>query len=90
MRPQPKCPECEKLASVSEESNKIGNFFDWMQSETAFRVCEYDETENYYFSSSHYDREQLLAKYFEIDLDKVEKERKALLEWVQEQYEENN
>lgn len=30
MRPQPACPECEKLAKVSEESNKIGDFLDWL------------------------------------------------------------
>jgi hypothetical protein len=43
MSKQPECPECEKLAKISEESNKIGSW------------------------------EQLLAKYFEIDLDKAEK-----------------
>jgi len=30
---------------------------------------------------------RLLAKFFGIDLDKVENERRALLDWLQEKYE---
>lgn len=86
--PQPTCPECEKLSAVAEESNKIGNFLDWMISDTDYRVCEYFETDHNdgYYPTGHSDREKLLALYFEIDLDKVEKERTALLKWLQEQH----
>jgi hypothetical protein len=81
---QPKCPECEKLAGVAEESNKIGDFLDWMIDNTSFRVCEYDSNE--YFSSSHFQRELLLAQYFDIDLKKVEQERRSLLKWLRSQH----
>ena len=40
MRPQPECTECEKLAAVSEESNKIGNFIAWMRDTLDLSICE--------------------------------------------------
>lgn len=91
MRPQPACPECEKLAAVADDSNPIGQFIDWMRSND-LEICELVEGEfewgSYepvYLGNSGINR--LLAKYFDIDLDKVEQERRALLEWLQERHE---
>lgn len=80
---QPECPECEKLSDVSKASNEIGEFMDWMIDNTEFRICEFAEDE--YTSSSHWQREKLLTGYFNIDMDKVEQERRTLLEWLREQ-----
>jgi ribosomal protein S27AE len=82
---QPECPECEKLSNVADESNRIGNFLDWL-SEKDIRLCSYEEDAEMYFPMSS-GVENLLAEYFEIDLNKVEKERMALLEWLREQHE---
>lgn len=30
MRPQPECPECDKLLSVREDSQKLGYFLEWL------------------------------------------------------------
>jgi hypothetical protein len=89
MKPQPPCPECEKLAAVSEESNKIGDFLNWLFSKDLL-IAGYEHSGGRwetlvvrkYQGSNGINR--LLAEYYEIDLDKVEKERRALLEWLQE------
>lgn len=93
---QPPCPECEKLTKVSEESNKIGNFLDWMYSR-GLVLCTWEENDdedtNDYLPDilvpaskyrTHSGIENLLAEYFGVDLDKVEKERRALLDWLRE------
>lgn len=86
---QPPCPECDKLTVVSEKSNAIGEFLDWMIERTDYRVCDFigDKfCDGEYSPSSHLEREKLLAKYFEIDLDKVEDEGRALLDWIRQEH----
>lgn len=95
MRPQPECTECEKLASVSEESNKIGNFIAWMKDTLDLSICELVEQSDEWGTYEpvylgDYGINKLLAKYFDIDLDKVDAERSELLKWLQEKYEEES
>jgi hypothetical protein len=82
---QPSCPECEKLAAVSEESNKIGEFLEWLDSQQV-TLCKWHNGLEMYqphpFESLSIN--QLLAQYYDIDLDKVEDERRVLLEWIRE------
>ena len=89
--PQPACPECEKLSAVAEKSNIIGEFLDWMIENTDYRLCAYynepERYENGYLSTSHRERENLLAEYFNIDIYLVEQERRALLEWLRQEQE---
>jgi len=73
----PETPELEKMRGVREESQKIGRFLDWLRGE-GLEVCKVGG-EPFYLSI-----EQLLAKYFEIDLEKVEEERRALLDHLRE------
>lgn len=87
--PQPPCPECEKLASVSEDSNKIGDFLSWLHSK-GWVIAGYEHNERRYEELVAIRRfqgdtgiNQLLAEYYKIDLDKVDKERKELLKWIQ-------
>lgn len=88
-------PECDKLLAVSEKSQAIGEFLDWLASgeadsdelgplpiELAFRPVvsfgrglEKSEHLQPYCAST----EWLLAKYFNIDLVAVERERRQLL-----------
>lgn len=69
-------PECDKLAKVAEDSNKIGQFLDWCE-ENDIVLCTYTELHP---SPLQTRREELMAKYYEIDLNKVETERRAILE----------
>jgi len=75
-------PELDKIKKVSEKSQAIGNFLDWLES-IDYPIAEYkkfDEFEEEQLVTIYLPREQILARYFEIDLDKAEKERVALLE----------
>jgi hypothetical protein len=108
------------MVKVAEDSQKIGNFLDWLLQEQDIHlcsphihndncyehgtveppadgkrswdsginyrqkytdekwlVCGYKENENVLVRESF---EKLLARYFDIDLDKVEKEKRAMLE----------
>lgn len=86
VRPQPACPECEKLSKVSEQSNKIGDFLDWLRQHSIV-LCTYDDDSEQYFDAGMMTDSginRLLAQYFGVDLNKVEEERRALLEWLRE------
>ncbi len=71
-------PEHEKLAIVRELSQEIGEFLEWT------------EEQGWHFAEWHKGDEQLhriipertdvLAKYFKIDLDKLEAEKVQMLE----------
>lgn len=87
--------ECEKLIRVASDSQKIGAFIDWMRErgwEFARMHSHNDcERENGYFTCGYCKDEfepdrrsinTILAEYFEIDIDKVEAERRAILEAI--------
>lgn len=79
----PETPECERMRKVMPQSQRLGEFLDWLN-EQGIHLATYERWEGYRdemltpYSSSY---EQLLARYFEIDLAKVETEKRALLEW---------
>jgi hypothetical protein len=73
-------PECEKLQRVSADSQKIGDFLNWAQSNNIVLAIYTEEDE---LVPSHKPFEQLLAEYFNINLNKVEEERRAILSSLQ-------
>ena len=66
-------PESDKALAVQKESQAIGAFLEW-----AFEHGLLRRTHHARYNSI----EVLLAKYFEIDLDKVEKEKRAILDGI--------
>jgi hypothetical protein len=68
------------MAAVQERSQEIGEFLEWLSSKgiTLCRLGVPDWERNCYFPIRE-STEQLLAAYFEIDLDKAEAEKRALL-----------
>lgn len=80
-------PECDKLLAVKDKSQPIGEFLDWLRNEKGIEFCRWMEAEDiepegYY---PDYTRtEELLAEYFEVDLKKVEEERRAMLDDLRE------
>lgn len=77
-------PECEKMTEVHEESQSIGAFLEWAQ-EQGFELCIVNETTSRnHFIPIRMSMEELLAKYFEIDLTKVEIERQQMIKTLQE------
>jgi len=74
--------ECDKLLAVSKNSQIIGEFLDWLQNNdvvlSKWDVGKYEDT----LYPIRQSIESLLAEYFEVDLNKVEKERRALLSGI--------
>jgi hypothetical protein len=81
----PEYPEHEKLAKVRDKSQAIGEFLEWA-SEKGWHLAYYPEDPNY-DAEMRWVREtvhQILAKYFGIDLKRLEDEKRAMLEWIRE------
>lgn len=83
-----KYPECEKMLEIREESQSIGQFLDWLQSDRRVILSEYCADVECQFCEESEERlmsvklnmETLLAEYFNVDLEKVEKEKLTMLE----------
>lgn len=91
-------PEHEKLKAVKDDSHKIGEFLEWIDSQqlticetyhdpaharrrlgrpSPGQPCELRDGE--YFPTRH-SIQTLLAKYFDIDLKKIEEEKQMMIE----------
>lgn len=70
-------PECEKLAKVSEKSQELGVFLEWLMGE--YHLCNYDHRIEQYWPT-HNTVENILAEYFHIDMEEVNRERAQMLE----------
>ena len=82
-----KTPELNKIIEAAEDSQKIGEFLEWLDEQeiilaewTGSEYCEECGEEPLMRTSQS--REQLLANYCGIDLAKAEKERQALLDEI--------
>lgn len=76
-----KYPEHIKLHAVAERSQAIGAFID----ESPYILAEYQEVDGFkdpILVSTSKSITQVLADYFEIDLDKIEAEKRAMLEAI--------
>lgn len=76
-------PECDKMRAARDTSQAIGSFLDWLEHETDMVVCYFEDSRDEYLPVRKTIK-QLLADYFEIDLNKVEEEKRALLELQRE------
>src|SRR5687767_11254733 len=78
----PGYPEHDKLKAVKDESQKFGTFLEWLQRH--YPICEFVSKEpgygeDYYFRTFD-STEKILARYFGIDLNKLEQEKLQMLE----------
>lgn len=74
-------PMLDRMRSVAPEGRKIGAFIDWLN-ENGMQICAMTSDPRYgeEMTPIYEPPEKLIARYFEIDLTKVEEERCALLE----------
>lgn len=72
-------PEHEKLHTIHDKSQIIGEFIDWAQSEEVVLI---DLDKNQHVGA--YRLRQLLADFFEIDLKKLEAEKRQMLDLTQQ------
>lgn len=70
-------PECEKMRAVHEKSQAIGEFLDWLSERGIILASYYEEAG---LSPYRVNIVELLAEYFDIDLDKAEQEKRTILE----------
>ena len=77
-------PEHDKLTAIQAQSQKIGEFLEWLQCDKHVRLLgEYgskttEEGEPVYVPIRQ-SKQQLLAEFFEIDLAKLEEEKRQML-----------
>ena len=88
----PPTPMLDKMLKVVDDSHKIGDFLDWLQSQE-IHLGKRVPKGNEYPAESGFDPvcvhagsfDDLLHQYFEIDAQEEEKERRAVLEYVKGQ-----
>ena len=83
-------PEHDKLTKVSAESQTIGEFLEWLEDTEKVHLARYEELEGFLggpremLTPYHYDISELMAKFFGIDLDKIEAEKRQMLDAIRE------
>jgi hypothetical protein len=91
----PSTPELEKQSEIvrSGKAELIQEFYDWLHQEKGWVLARWVPTEERHSGDGIYGEqpvpvyvqpEQLMADFFGIDRDKIETERRALLEAVRE------
>ena len=92
---EPTYPEHEKLAITKHKSQGIGEFLDWLRSEKRITLCRWEESTlasvddewegdpaGYYPAGTT--TQALLAEYFDVDQDRLEQEKRAMLAKLRE------
>lgn len=82
-------PECEKMSKVKDKSQTIGEFIEWIEWKKNWEICERRGREDSLFPVP-FSTEKLLADFFGINLDKVEKEKRQMLDEIRSYDETNN
>lgn len=77
-------PEHEKLRSIMDEAGPIGQFLEWLDTQSIELCRRDDKWINQPFEAITERREALLARYFDIDLAKIEDEKRAMLAELRE------
>ena len=71
-------PEHDKLKAIQPLSQAVGDFIEWLSGQGLW-ICEHRDTFGGEWVPALRSRDQLLAKHFEIDLDKLEGEKRVML-----------
>lgn len=71
-------PEHDKMHAISAQSQAIGEFTDWMVDEYKAQFCAWNDEFREY-QPVYVSIKDLLAKFFDIDVVKLEDEKTAML-----------
>ena len=69
-------PEHEKLQAIKDQSQVCGAFLEWLLRRYSF--CTLNPVDAYFYPT-HIDVNSELAAYFDIDRNKIEDEKRAML-----------
>jgi predicted Rossmann fold nucleotide-binding protein DprA/Smf involved in DNA uptake len=75
-KPESLFPEHDKLHAIKDQSQRIGDFLEWLSSR-GYVICTWDEHD--WPRPEHRRIEEWLADYFQIDLKRLEEEKLAML-----------
>lgn len=75
----PEMYEHERLSQISNKSQVIGEFIDWLASKGI-----YPQKSGRGSRGFHFDVQKELAEFFKIDLEKLEREKLVILEHLRE------
>ena len=78
---QPVYPEHERLALVTERSQAIGDFLEWASGK-GYHLLKWHEFEDGADYIPFPPVVKMLAEFFDIDLDKIEREKRAMLDYM--------
>ena len=70
-------PEHDKLHLVKDKSQTIGEFLEWLPTQ-GIHLCTFHYQDNQY-RTAYTPITELLAKFFDIDLDKLDDEKRQML-----------
>jgi hypothetical protein len=85
--PHPDYPEHAKLANIQPKSQAIGEFLDWLEQEKNLTLCKpipKGEEGGGQFWPTYIPVRDLLAEFFEIDQNVLEREKRAMLAYQRE------
>lgn len=68
--------EHEKLAAVSDKSQEIGEFMDWLLNSEEYVLAKWDGN---FLMSVNVSITTLLAQFYKIDMDKLDREKLEML-----------
>jgi len=69
-------PEHEKLKAVKDRSQAIGKFIEWLETDKRMAIC-HNDGQGYWPTGTPITK--LLAEHFEIDLDRLEDEKRQMM-----------
>ena len=76
-------PEHDKLKALNGANQTVGEFLEWLEMH-GYAICrdrnEHRPDLDCKYWPTHKRRDQLIADFFEIDSDKLEQEKRAILE----------
>lgn len=81
-------PEHDKLQAVKNQSQLIGEFLEWLNSQGLY-LAAWQEIDTIFGKDSelvisYLSINDILARFFEIDLDKLEDEKRQMLDSIRE------
>ena len=77
----PVSPEHDKLREVKAQSQACGEFLEWLSDTKKLVLCFFDDESDQY-QPAHPGLTRLLAEFFSIDQDKLESEKRAMLDYL--------
>ena len=81
-KPETTYPEHKKLSNHRERSQIVGEFLEWLKSEE-YQICYLNKKGEKFYHNLWMpipeNTERLLSMFFDIDLDKLEKEKQNML-----------